>query len=89
MANEIKRKGDDGMRTNNPDWREATAIPSGFTEDTEIIRREVKIGFYDHSPMTMERIEGLFTQGLTVGPDQMVAVYVTEEVVTTIKRSKA
>lgn len=85
---EIKRPGDGGMRTNNPEWREATAIPDNLVEDTEIVKREVRVHFLSHDPLSYEYIQGIFNLGLAVPPDHVTAVTVTEEVVTTFRRSK-
>lgn len=85
---EIKRPGDDGMRTNNVDWREAREVPDNLVEDTEIVKREVRIHFLGHEPFSFDYIQSVFQHGRTLEAQDVTAVTVTEEVVTTFRRSK-
>lgn len=91
MAKEIKRYGDDGMRTNNPDWTEARPIPDTLVEDTEIVRKEVRVQFYDKLRTIApnpEYAEIIFKQGLMINAEEVTAVSFEETVVTTYRRSK-
>jgi hypothetical protein len=89
MSKEIRRPGDLGMRTNNPEWREASAIPDSLVEDTEIVKREMRIGFLCHEPLSMEYVQRIFAQGQVIDPLEVVSVTVTEEVRTTFTRSRS
>lgn len=75
------------VQMNNPEWKEATAIPDTLVEDTEITKHEVRIQFLS-AGRGIDYIESIFKQGLTVDSAQITAVSVTEEVVTTYRRSK-
>lgn len=75
-------------KVNNPDWREATVIPDSLVSTDEIVDKTTQIHFFSDGDMTPERIEAIFSQGLTVDAHRISAVCVTETIKTTFRMSR-